>query len=250
MGSILGKSDGPKISMLQAIAVALVPIFGQLYSRIFSMDGSLDKWWLLIPVFYMPPFSFLPAFMMKTGRVKNGLGGKPYDWWLLVPFLLYLLVYYLTEYQLDLSDIQGQLLITVVLYFGLLAAFYLREEGMCEEKNDEAKVSSRWINSTYNASLALGMAKVVPLVLGFLPVIGLVFTILDFIPGSTGLYLVTAYILINMWNARKINSYCSGDSLKGDDKLLWVLPVGQMTKLLSTSVCVILITLVIDMMPI
>ena len=58
--------SGPsKLSWLQVLILGIVPL-GQLWARIFYFNGSLDKWWLMFPIFLLPPFSFLPLIMMKN----------------------------------------------------------------------------------------------------------------------------------------------------------------------------------------
>lgn len=72
------------------LAPAFISIFpfGQLIARIFFLDGSLDKWWLLIPIFYIPPISFVAAIMIGLGLVAKGKGGKPYDSYINLPIFL------------------------------------------------------------------------------------------------------------------------------------------------------------------
>ena len=38
-----------------------------------------------------PPLAFIPLIMMKLGLIKKGRGGKPYDYWMLIPPLLKIL---------------------------------------------------------------------------------------------------------------------------------------------------------------
>jgi hypothetical protein len=48
----------------------------QLWARVFWLQGSLDQWWLLIPVFWMFPLSVVPAVMIYMNKVAPGGGGK------------------------------------------------------------------------------------------------------------------------------------------------------------------------------
>ena len=43
-------SDLEKISLIKAILISIIPL-GQLWARIFWLDGSLDKSWLMFPLF-------------------------------------------------------------------------------------------------------------------------------------------------------------------------------------------------------
>lgn len=64
--------------------IGLIP-GAQLYARVEMLDGSLDHPWLLIPIFFIPPFSLIFAIMMKLGYINKGQGGKPYDWFMFIP---------------------------------------------------------------------------------------------------------------------------------------------------------------------
>jgi hypothetical protein len=74
------------ITILQMLAVLFFGIFGQLYVRIFSLNGSLDKMWLMF--FVGPPVSLVPALMMYFGSVSPGKGSKPYDNYMWLPTIL------------------------------------------------------------------------------------------------------------------------------------------------------------------
>jgi hypothetical protein len=43
-----------------------VPLLGQIISRFafVSGDKKFDKWWLLVPIFWVPPFSIIPAYLI------------------------------------------------------------------------------------------------------------------------------------------------------------------------------------------
>ena len=86
MGNLFSKGDA-EISWLETLVVALVPN-GQLIVRAGStLRGSLDKWWLLFPLFMIPPFSIVIALLMKFFNIiKPGQGkGAAYDLYMLIP---------------------------------------------------------------------------------------------------------------------------------------------------------------------
>ena len=56
--------DTEKFSWLEGFIYIIIP-FGQLAARVIRLNGSLDREWLMFPLFYIPPFSFLPIFLMK-----------------------------------------------------------------------------------------------------------------------------------------------------------------------------------------
>jgi hypothetical protein len=55
--------------------LALIPLIGQLIMRVFYLYGSLDWWvFLVIPLFWMPPLSFVPVLMGKYNVIKKKTG--------------------------------------------------------------------------------------------------------------------------------------------------------------------------------
>lgn len=57
------KKDHPQHPM-SALATLLVPLFGQLGSRLFTVSsgkGMAHKW-LMFPLFFLPPFTAVPAW--------------------------------------------------------------------------------------------------------------------------------------------------------------------------------------------
>ena len=58
------------LSTWGVLIMGLIPL-GQLWARIFNFNGSLDKWWLMFPLFLIPPFSFIPLILMKMGFVST-----------------------------------------------------------------------------------------------------------------------------------------------------------------------------------
>ena len=82
--SSMSKDDPGKLSWMQVLILGLIPL-GQLWARIFNFNGSLDKWWLLMPPLSIPPLSLIPAFMIAFGKIKKGQGGSPYDLYMIIP---------------------------------------------------------------------------------------------------------------------------------------------------------------------
>jgi hypothetical protein len=113
--SSLTSSGNPndRISLFYAL-MTMIP-FGQLWARIFWLDGSLDKLWLLLPIpFFAPPFSIIPALAMYFGFIKKGQGGPTYDRFMLIPIIfkfilaslvpMFLTYINKTEYEYDEDD--------------------------------------------------------------------------------------------------------------------------------------------------
>ncbi len=52
---------------------------GQLIVRINTLDGSLDKPWLLLPPFWIFPLSIVPTVYIYLDKITKGKGGSPID---------------------------------------------------------------------------------------------------------------------------------------------------------------------------
>ena len=88
-----------EISWKQVAIFSFIPM-GQLWARVFLKKGSLDKWWLLLiqqihPLFMLPPFSTIPLILMKYNWIKDGEGGTPIGFELLLPITLTCSQYFL-----------------------------------------------------------------------------------------------------------------------------------------------------------
>ena len=60
--------DKSKKTNWKLALVSLIPGFGQILARLWilikekNFKKSIKGWWFLIPIFFLPPFSFLPAY--------------------------------------------------------------------------------------------------------------------------------------------------------------------------------------------
>jgi hypothetical protein len=213
------------ISILQLFAVIFFGVFGQLYMRIFVLDGSLDKIWLMF--FCFPPFSIIPALMMYFGAVLPGQGGKPYDIFMLLPSFLAIIGPYISNVldNYDVSNVIQVIFESIIPLMGGIIAFYLRDITNCNEKiellnkkkdSEEKKDNVDPINIIYksfsNAIITYSIASIIETILSFIPIIGWVITIIQLIPiiGTllSGLFYIVIYILVNMYNNIDAKAYC------------------------------------------
>ena len=74
------------MTILGLILYTLIP-FGQLWTRIFDYNGSIDMWWFFIPIFMIPPLQFIPILLLYLGIIKSGNGGSPYDNYVWIPII-------------------------------------------------------------------------------------------------------------------------------------------------------------------
>lgn len=122
--------------------ISLIP-FGQLFARIFYLDGSLDKWWLLIPIFYSPPFSLAPMIMILLGLVKKGKGGKPYDSYIYIPMILVTLKQLISF--TSIGDNKAFKIISGLLIVGSLVIILLNKQKNIIDKNKEKRNVNQYI---------------------------------------------------------------------------------------------------------
>ena len=211
------------ISILQMLAVLIFGVFGQLYVRIFALEGSLDKIWLML--FCVPPLSLVPALMMYFGAVLPGQGGKPYDMYMWLPFILAIICPYFSDIldNYNVNSIIQMIIEAIIPLLGGILAFYLRDKSNCNERmsliNQEQKDNSNqpttnnlFYKSCSNAIITYSIASITEKVISFVPIVGWIIRLIQMIPiiGTllSGLFYVIIYILVNMYNNIDATSYC------------------------------------------
>lgn len=207
------KNDS-KLSWLQVIVMSLIPL-GQLWARVFYFSGSLDKWWLMFPLLLFPPFSFLPLIMMKFGFVADGKGSDPVDKIMLLPIIAKFIIPFILPFMID--DEEHALLFTIVgfilQFLTIMVANLTRRYNTCNNTITTDSVGKAGIDSV----IAFGMGEIVPFAIGFVPFIGLIYTLIEMIPyiGDFvhqifwSLGFAGAYVVINMFNQDSIGKFCS-----------------------------------------
>lgn len=204
------------VSWGNALIFGIVPL-GQLYLRINQLNGSLDKKWLLFPLFMFPPFQLIATIMMKFGYVKKGKGGKPYDLYILIPLITKIILSYLLSYLADEYDLSTSIIVLIDVVVGLLASLiplYIRTKKTCKRFNKE-----NFINTFSQGSMVEAVAEIFSWGAGFIPILGMIISILEFIPviGQVipwGIAYATAYIVLNMVNNEDPNSFCFKNKYK------------------------------------
>jgi hypothetical protein len=208
-----------KISFKLALVVALIP-FAQMYARIVSLKGSLDKMWLMIPIFMIPPISFVPAGMMYFGKVKPGEGGKPYDNFVWIAILGSLILRLVNNFEIlpDNKIIEYVVTIIVPIIISTIM-FYIRDMKSCKTLTDK---NGSFLRALQSAVIQGGTAKIMNVLIGFIPVLGTIIGVLSGI-GPLGLIIETivesvcifvSHIILNMYNGQDMEYYCRGRSNK------------------------------------
>ena len=212
-------SDSEKISLIKAILISIIPL-GQLWARIFWLDGSLDKGWLLFPLLLIFPFSIIPSSAMYFGFVKKGIGGKPYDNFMWIPIIFKFLLSFLVPIFLELfydepSDTMIFLSIFIIQIFIGMIPNLIRTYNLCNNTLSFNAYGKAFVDST----IANGVGELLPFILGWMPFIGFFLSLIGMIPviGEQIENLLWAvsfafgYIFVNMVNANNLGKYCNTD---------------------------------------
>lgn len=220
-------SEYAKLSVATTVVGSIIP-FSQLFIRIFKMEGSLDKPWLLIPIFDIPPFSLVFTLMGYFGKLKKGKGGNPLDWFLLPILIVNIATVVLVDMFIENTYLAMALKILIPLILSSILA-YVRDIFKCQKatktiaKNPLKSIGSVLLPQTIATLLTGIISTILPIAFKFVPVIGQMFWVISmfasmFLPQiGTIFYYIThtllyglSYILTNMFNATDIAGYCSG----------------------------------------
>ena len=184
--------------MIAVLLTTVIPFFGQIIARISYLNGSLDKPWLLL--FGVPPLTLIPALMIMFGLIKKGKGGKPWDYYILIPIILNIIMgFVLKEY-----GIKGQIIKYVVLLLSFFFIYWLRSKKLCKNK------SARFTKILTDSLITYILMEVMKIVLEYVPLIGIMIKVIDktipygyLIVDAFSIFCV--YILTNMINSSSSN---------------------------------------------
>lgn len=202
-----------RLSWMQVLVMGLIPL-GQLWARIFYFKGSLDKWWLMFPLLLFPPFSFIPLLMMKFGMVSDGKGSDPVDKIMLLPIIAKFIIPFILPFIVDedehefLFSLVGFVLQMLTVMVANLTRRYTNCNSITTDSIGKAGIDS---------VIAYGMGDITAFAIGFVPFVGMAFTVLEMIPviGDFvnqivwSLGFAATYIIINMFNQDNMEKYCT-----------------------------------------
>jgi hypothetical protein len=201
-----------KINIFQVLFFAIIPM-GQLWARVFLLNGSLDKKWLFLPMFFMPPFTLIPMIMMKMGKVEKGKGSVPYDYLMFIPIILHLLMtYFVNNYLEENYDYENlpKILYILLVYGATVSILMYRISKDCNFK------MSNIGKNVMDSIRIMAITELLPFSLQYIPIISKFYNAITMIPtiGSIiteliwGLGYVSSYTLNNMINQDNMNRYC------------------------------------------
>lgn len=205
----------------KAILTVLIP-FSQLFIRIFTLDGSLDKAWLLIPIFYVLPLSLVPGYFMWRDKIKPGQGGKPIDWYMIIPIVTNLIMKFITT-TFSMNKILAFVLKLIVPMLSAIIAYYIRDSINCKKREQKTVPFMKTVFNGITVQSISGLSNfILQIVLPFIPFIGSAIRIIKRLPLIGGLFnyilyilfYITTYAIVNMVNGIDAKKYCSKSETK------------------------------------
>lgn len=201
------------ISIIGLLVLIFVPM-AQLWARVFWLQGSLDQWWLLIPVFWIFPLSVVPSIMIYLGKVAPGGGGKgpPYDYWMWVPIIMKMVAGLIVKTYFAHIGIFGFILPFILQIAATTLPHYIRSFTLC------GKVQFNTLTkSISDAIIENGVADIAVVGIKYVPLLGTAFSIIGHVPGLGSMIdqiiwsviYAGTYIVINMINGIDLGNYCN-----------------------------------------
>jgi hypothetical protein len=222
-----GKGDDVDMNLLDMGLYTLIP-FGQIFMRINKYGGSLDKPYLLFPLFLIPPFSIIPVLIGKFGFLKKVNGTNIFDAYIFIPIIFRFVLIFIMAH---LGEFGGPMFQALLVFATLVATniFRLMNDITCTSNKEGltmGKIFKQIADSMIEYSLGIVIIflftflpfvkTVLELISMFpLPFIGRVANILDGILWSVG--LIGGYILVHMFDA---NFLSNSDSCAGKTGIL------------------------------
>jgi hypothetical protein len=210
---MFGFSTTDKISWLGVLLWSFVPL-GQLWVRIFNFKGSLDKPWMLLPFFLFPPLSLITMVMIKFGFIQDGKGSEPVDKVMLLPLIAKFAIPFILPYLIDDEEGENE---QIIYYISLVLQFLMVVVAMMTRRyiNCNSITFDSFGKASIDSLITYGFANLVPMIMGWVPFIGIVVTALEMIAGDFvndilwSFGFIASYALVNMFNQEDMNAYCN-----------------------------------------
>ena len=197
---------------------------GQLIARIKYYNGTLDKWWLLIPPLSLPPLSLAPLFMFLGNKVKKGVENElPYDNGYMRTIALIGMSLPILELVFDTTWFSPFFALYV---FGAWFFIYsMRDQKKCRQVRGrrDGWQPGKFLKSASNAALMFlilrDFIEILFAAMGRLPYIGSVISVMNATPFvnvfvATSTAAVVTYIINNMLNNTPFSKYCNNYDMK------------------------------------
>lgn len=197
---------------------------GQLIARIKYLNGTLDKWWLLIPPLSLPPLSIVSVIFFMKGKIKRGVENDlPYDNGYMRSIALIGMSLPILELVFDTTWYAPFFALYV---FGAWFFIYsMRDQKRCKQvrgRRDGWK-PAKFLKTAANGALMFlilrDFIEILFAAMGRLPYIGSVITVFNSLPFvnvfvGTSTAAVITYIINNMNNNTPSTKYCNDYTMK------------------------------------
>jgi len=226
MGNFISFGGGDKIKMnlFEYLLYSIVPL-GEIFMRIFKMNGSLEQWFWLLPPFLLPPFSFIPPLVAQWGWIKkinSNISGQPIDGFILLP----LIVNFLLPFLINISTMNNLILNAIIIILTLIFMNLLHTDVSYNCGKDSKTSSIAILKKGFYDSLlqyagatltTLLIPEIIMLIPGLeefdavfaIPVIGSIVT-----NGIWAFGLVGMYLLMNMYDINtEASELCNPQSM-------------------------------------
>lgn len=161
-----GKKGG-KLTILDYVALVLGGPFSQIYYRLTRLNGSLDKPWLLFPLFWILPFSAVPTYYMSKNKLKKGSAKiKIFNFLGFFPMGGVFLSHMITTMYPEFKFVS-----TLPTLISAMIAFYIKDRKRCRSKKFIKKAKRSLQSAMIMMSVSIlfhfiimGLSKVTPVV--------------------------------------------------------------------------------------
>lgn len=141
---------------------------GELFMRMFKLNGSMDKPYMLFPLFMVPILGFIPLLMARFGLFEMGKGGNPIDWYVVIPIITKLLSHFFFK---KLSFVKKTIFTVLLVLSSVILAnvlhFLNRDD--CKENKKIGSVAFRTI---IDSCIEYGSGTATVAFTKYIPVIG------------------------------------------------------------------------------
>ena len=216
------------MTFLGLIFYTLMP-FGQLWTRMFDYNGSIDMAWFFIPFFMIPPLQFIPVLLIYLGYIKEGKGGKIYDGYVWIPIITKLVM-----------QMGGRMIIPENYFFWVSEAIvltsiiitkYLHTADSCKVANKQLSTSVTKFQTTFtDAIFENGVAGIFNVLIGFIPILGWILMAISMIESLNNIMVFVfwmlgymfIYTIQNMFEQSDMNDFCNPSGLSPSDSVKFI----------------------------
>jgi hypothetical protein len=208
-----------EMTFLGGFLYTIIP-FGQLWTRIYDYNGSVDMWWFFIPLFMIPPFQFIPILFIILGYIKKGKNNKAeqaYDNYIWIPIITKFLMQIVGG--MIIQDSYFYFIIEAVVIISIIITKYLHSTYICKVAKKEIDFSTvklmgvRFVTTVIEAIFENSIGGLSNLIFSMtydtlLPVLPDILTSVFWTFGY-----IYIYVIQNMFAEEDIDNHCNPSEL-------------------------------------